>query len=95
MSNMPSVFFKKIASRGRLISGEGRRVKALRGSFLANLCKCSLCTDSPPLTKNRGESLSPHFFLRGEGGVCTQASVNIAQVVEHDRQGKCRPDYDC
>lgn len=41
--------------------------------------------------KNRGESLSPRFFHRGEAGVCTQASVNIAQVVGHDRQGECRP----
>lgn len=37
--------------------------------------------------KNRGES----FFLRGEESVCTQASVNIAQGVGHDRQGEYRP----
>lgn len=46
---------------------------------------------SPPKKKNRAESLSPRFFLRREGSVCTQASVYIAQVVGHDRQGKCRP----
>lgn len=28
---------------------------------------------------------------RGEESVCTQARVNIAQVVGHDRQGECRP----
>ena len=44
-----------------------------------------------PQKKKIGESVSPRFFLRGEGGVYTQASVNIAQVVGHDRQGECRP----
>lgn len=43
---------------------------------------------SPQKKKNRGERV---FFLRGEESVCTQASVNIAQVVGHDRQGECRP----
>ena len=38
--------------------------------------------------KNRGERV---FFLRGEESVCIQASVNIAQVVGHDRPGECRP----
>ena len=46
---------------------------------------------NPSPQKKKKKSGRESFFLRGEESVCTQASVNIAQVVGHDRQGECRP----
>lgn len=48
------------------------------------------CVQNPSPQKKK-KSGGESFFLRGEESVCTQASVNIAQVVGHDHQGECRP----
>ena len=49
------------------------------------------CVQNPSPQNKKKKSGRESFFLRGEESVCTQASVNIAQVVGHDRQGECRP----
>lgn len=48
------------------------------------------CVQNPSPQKKK-KSGRESFFLGGEESVCTQASVNIAQVVGHDRQGEYRP----
>ena len=43
-----------------------------------------VCVQNPSPQKKK-KTGTESFFLRGEESVCTQASVNIAQVVGHDR----------